>query len=55
MTIPIRCFTCARILANKEDNFKKLIKDGFTKQEALDKLGVNKYCCRTIMLTYNDI
>lgn len=57
--IPIRCFTCNKVLADKYLNYKKYIKE-FEKQKddkktpeckALDKVGLKKYCCRSIMLS----
>jgi len=66
MIIPVRCFTCGNILADKyqmfldnkskdityfNENNKIKTKDG----ELLDKLGLHKTCCRTVMMTHVDI
>jgi|TARA_B110000259_G_C14032797_1_gene407545 DNA-directed RNA polymerase I, II, and III subunit RPABC5 len=76
MLIPVKCFSCGKVLANKYDFYvsdvKKqklnnnidldkvtyLTKDFMEKTpegEALDKLGLTKYCCRRHMLTHVDI
>lgn len=76
MIIPIKCFTCGMVLADKyrwyldEVKKKKLSKNidydkvvYLTKEnvektpegEALDKLQLNKMCCRRHMLTHVDI
>ncbi len=76
MIIPVKCFTCGKVLGNKyrfyvkEINKKKaeknldvnkieyLTKNTFDKTiegEILDKLRLNKYCCRRHMLTHVDI
>jgi DNA-directed RNA polymerase subunit N len=44
MLIPIRCFTCNTVLADKYIPF--------VKGKDLSSLGLTKYCCRTIMLTH---
>lgn len=65
MIIPIKCFTCGKVLANKwvayEEQVKKLVKDddaapsvaNFDKHsrgKILDDLGLTKICCRRHML-----
>lgn len=48
--IPIRCFTCNKLIADKWDDYKELIKNGSTEAEALDKLNIKRYCCRRMFL-----
>ena len=76
MIIPVKCFTCGKVLADKyrfyKDEVKKInsnnefgvdniiyyTKDNTDKTingEVLDKLGLNKICCRRHMLTHVDI
>jgi len=62
MIIPIRCFTCNKIVGNKwETNDPKnpgyinLLKSGFTEKEALDKLGLVRVCCRRMILSHLDL
>ena len=76
MLIPIKCFTCGKVLADKyiyylkEVKKEKLIKGidlddviYLTKSntqktvegKVLDKLKLNKMCCRRHMLTHVDI
>ena len=74
MIIPIKCFTCGKVLADKyqyylretqkfnEENGDvntidmscKTIKKT-KKGEVMDKLGLKRYCCRTIMLSHVDL
>lgn len=54
MIIPVRCFTCGKIIGDKWDKFKELIEKGVSKKDALDQLGLERYCCRTIFLTNVD-
>ena len=52
MIIPVRCFTCGKILGNKWTPYQDAIKNGKTANDALNELGVKKYCCRSIMLSH---
>ena len=55
MIIPIRCFTCGKVCADKWESYIELLKKGSTEAEALDKLGFKRYCCRRMILTHVDI
>ena len=76
MIIPIKCFTCGKVLADKYryykeevrnlkitknlDNTKieyltKEVTDKTPEGVVMDRLGLNKYCCRRHMLTHVDI
>tara|TARA_Y100000389_G_C17348658_1_gene457223 strand:- start:520 stop:768 length:249 start_codon:yes stop_codon:yes gene_type:complete len=74
MIIPVRCYTCGKLLSNKEKAYKEMvirkkialkkdindvsilnINDKDIKKtpegEAMDELGLIRYCCRKIMMT----
>jgi len=76
MIIPIKCFNCGNVLANKyryyceEVRRRKIDRDlkvdkviyltseyntKTPEGEVLDELGLNKICCRSLMLTHVDI
>lgn len=55
MLIPIRCFTCAKLIADKWEKYQDFIKNGLTEAEALDKVGLKRYCCRRMFLGHVDI
>ena len=56
MIIPVRCFTCGKVTGNKWERYQQLLdKDGKTPGEALDILGLKRYCCRRILLTHVDL
>jgi len=53
MIIPIRCFSCGQVIADKYDEYIKLtIVDKKTEKEALDILNVTKYCCKRMFLSH---
>lgn len=53
--IPVRCFTCNKIIGNKDIKYNKYLESGMTPKEALDKMGVNRICCRRIFLGHVNI
>ncbi|MHA1267657.1 MAG: DNA-directed RNA polymerase subunit N [Candidatus Helarchaeota archaeon] len=52
MIIPIRCFTCGKVIADKWEPFNQRTKAGEDPKSVLDDLGLHRYCCRRMLLTY---
>lgn len=52
---PIRCFTCGSVVAKFENKYNEEIKNGTSPKDALDKLKINRICCRRMFLGYIDI
>lgn len=55
MMIPIRCFTCGKIIGDKWEEFAKRVKNGEQPGKVLDVLGVTRYCCRRMILSNVDV
>jgi len=55
MIIPIRCFTCGKVTGNKWESYQEMLATGMLPCQALDKLGLVKYCCRRMLLTHVDL
>lgn len=55
MIIPIRCFTCNKVIANKWDTYLHHINNGISIKNALDIIGLNRYCCKRMFLSHIDI
>ncbi len=51
MLVPVRCFTCGNLVADKFDEYQNKIKSGEEPAKILDSLGIERYCCRRMMLT----
>ena len=51
MLIPVRCLTCGKLIADKFDDYQNKIKAGEDPTKTLDSLGVERYCCRRMLLT----
>ncbi|KAH3757747.1 DNA-directed RNA polymerases I, II, and III subunit RPABC5 [Pelomyxa schiedti] len=52
MIIPIRCFTCGKVIGNKWEGYISMLNHDFTEGEALDVLQLKRYCCRRMLLTH---
>mgnify|MGYP002831580309 FL=1 len=55
MIIPVRCFTCGKVVGNKWDSYLELLKADYAEGDALDELGLKRYCCRRMVLTHVDL
>ena len=55
MIIPVRCFTCGKVVADKFDQFKREVRQGEDPAVVLDKVGLDRYCCRRMLLAHIDI
>ncbi len=51
MLVPVRCFTCGRLIADKYEDYQNKIKAGEEPIKVLDELGMDRYCCRRMLLT----
>ena len=53
--IPVRCFTCGAVIADKWEEFSSRVKMGEEAGRVLDELGVKRYCCRRMLLSHVEI
>ena len=54
MIIPVRCFSCGSVIADKYEEFKKrAVKEN--PKKVMDSLGVKRYCCRRMLLSQVDV
>lgn len=51
---PVRCFSCGKPLAGKYEEFEERIAEGEDPEEAFEKMGIKRYCCRRMILTSVD-
>jgi DNA-directed RNA polymerase subunit N len=49
--VPVRCFTCGKLIADKYEDYQNKIKAGEEANKVLDELGMERYCCRRMLLT----
>ena len=56
MIIPVRCFTCGKVIGNKWETYLNLVNASeMNEMMALDELGLTRYCCRRMLLTHVDL
>ena len=51
MLIPVRCFTCGNLIADKLEDYQNRIKSGEDPAKVLNALGMERYCCRRMLVT----
>ena len=54
MIIPMRCFTCGKLVADKYEEYHQLLEAKYSEKDALDAVGLERFCCRRMMLTHVD-
>jgi DNA-directed RNA polymerase subunit N len=54
MIIPMRCFSCGKPIAQLYNQYKELVKEGKSHKDAMDELGIKRYCCRAKFLGQTD-
>jgi len=55
MIIPVRCFTCGKVIGNKWEAYLGLLQAEYTEGDALDAMGLKRYCCRRMLLGHVDL
>jgi DNA-directed RNA polymerase subunit N len=55
LIIPVRCFTCGKLIGSKWEEFARRVKAGESAGDVLDSLGVTRYCCRRMLLSHVEI
>jgi DNA-directed RNA polymerase subunit N len=55
MMIPVRCFTCGKVLGQFWEDFQKRVEAGEDPKKVLDEMGVRRYCCRQTIVSNVDL
>lgn len=55
MIIPVRCFTCGKLIGDKWEEFARRVKTGEEPGGVLDSLGIKRYCCRRMLLSHVEV
>ncbi|ORY83536.1 DNA-directed RNA polymerase, subunit N/Rpb10, partial [Leucosporidium creatinivorum] len=55
MIIPVRCFSCNRVIGDSWIAYLQLLENGKSEGEAMDVLGLRRYCCRRMILGHTDV
>jgi DNA-directed RNA polymerase subunit N len=55
MIIPVRCFTCGKLIGDHWEEFARRVKTGERPKKILDDIGMTRYCCRRMFITQVDV
>ena len=55
MMIPVRCFSCGKVIADAFEEFKDRTAKGENPEQVLTSLGITRYCCRRMLLAHVDL
>ncbi len=55
MIIPVRCFTCGKVVASLYEPFQRRVAGGEEPRKILDDLELTRYCCRRMLLSHADL
>ena len=52
MMMPVRCFTCGAVVADKWEEYDKRVnRDKEDANKVLDEMEVKRYCCRRMFIS----
>jgi DNA-directed RNA polymerase subunit N len=52
MMMPVRCFSCGAVVADKWDEYDRRVnKEHESAEKVLDDMGVKRYCCRRMFIS----
>lgn len=55
MIIPVRCISCGKPIGHLWEKYQDMLKKGTDKKQAMDELGLERYCCRAAFLGHIDL
>ena len=55
MMIPVRCFTCGKVVGGLYEIYVKRVQMGENPKDVLDDLGLTRYCCRRMIVAHADL
>ncbi|PSP96880.1 DNA-directed RNA polymerase subunit N [Halobacteriales archaeon QS_4_70_19] len=56
MMVPVRCFTCGKVVGEHWEEFKSRAReDDENPEQVLDELGVERHCCRRMLVSHKDL
>ena len=55
MIIPIRCFSCGRLVAHLYRPYLELREKGESAEDAFKELGIERFCCKRMIVSHVDL
>ena len=53
--LPVRCFSCGKVLGGFSNRIESMKKEGKTNLEIFEILKIERYCCRRMIMSSVDI
>lgn len=54
MLVPVRCFSCGKVIGHLWEQYQKKIERGDDPDKVLNSLGLKRYCCRRMFISHKD-
>ncbi|MFX1281948.1 MAG: RpoN/RPB10 RNA polymerase subunit family protein [Promethearchaeota archaeon] len=48
--IPIRCFSCGKLIAHTYEPYLEYIEKGESSEKAFKELGIERWCCKRMIV-----
>ncbi|MFW5865929.1 MAG: DNA-directed RNA polymerase subunit N [Nanoarchaeota archaeon] len=55
MIIPVRCISCGKPIGHLWEKYQEKVASGENKKQAMDELGLERYCCRSVFVGHVDL
>ncbi len=55
MIIPVRCFTCGKLVGDSWEEYIRRARAGEKPAKILNDLGMTRYCCRRMFISHVDV
>jgi DNA-directed RNA polymerase subunit N (RpoN/RPB10) len=55
MLIPIRCFTCGTLVADKWEEYQQLKEQDVAPEEIFKRLDLDRFCCKRMLIAHVDL
>jgi DNA-directed RNA polymerase subunit N len=49
--VPVRCFTCGKLVADKYAEYSERVQAGEDPAKVMDSLNMKRYCCRRMLVS----
>jgi len=55
MIIPIRCFSCGKLIAHVYQPYLEKIEKGELSEDAFKSLGIERFCCKRMIVSHVEL
>ncbi len=55
MIVPVRCFSCGKVVASQYEEFVKRLEKKDNPEKVLTELGIERYCCRRTIFSHVEL